>query len=57
MIQNIVIGKPLVEPWSLISLSEKDFEKNDRKYTMFTEERFLPTLLVNTGIVKSKSEI
>ena len=28
MIQNIVIGKPLVEPWSLISLSEKDFEKN-----------------------------
>jgi dienelactone hydrolase len=57
MIQNIVIGKPLVEPWSLISYNKKDFEKNDKEYTMFTEERFLPTLLVNAGIVKSKSEI
>ena len=52
-----VIGKPLVEPWSLISYNKEDFEKNDKKYTMFTEERFLPTLLVNAGIVKSKSEI
>ena len=57
MIQNIVIGKPLVESWSLISLSEEDFEKNDKEYTMFTEERFLPTLLVSAGIVKSKSEV
>ena len=57
MIQNIVIGKPLVEPWSLISLSEEDFKKNDKEYTMFTKERFLPTLLVNAGIVKSKSEV
>ena len=44
MIQNIVIGKPLVEPWSLISYNKEDFEKNDKEYTMFTEERFLPTL-------------
>lgn len=57
MIQNIVIGKPLVEPWSLISYNKEDFEKNDKEYTMFTEERFLPTLLVNAGVVKSKSEI
>ena len=57
MFHNIVIGKPLVEPWELISTSEKDFEKDDRSDTLFTEERFLPAILVMAGVVPSRSEV
>lgn len=57
MIQNIVIGKPLVEPWKLISFSEKEFEDFDKRETLFTNERFLPTVLVESGVVKSTSEV
>jgi hypothetical protein len=57
MFHNIVIGKPLVDIWSLISNSKEEFEKFDKKDTLFTEERFLPALLVEAGIVKSRSEV
>ena len=57
MFQNVVIGKPLIEPWQLISIDEEEFEKFDRKETLFTEERFLPAILVETGIVKSRGEV
>ena len=57
MFHNIVIGKPLAEPWELISSSEEEFEKSDKKDTLFTNERFLPALLVEAGIVKSRSEV
>ena len=57
MFHNIVIGKPLAEPWELISNSEEEFEKDDRRDTLFTNERFLPALLVDAGVVKSRSEV
>lgn len=57
MIQNIVIGKPLVPAWSLISTTEEEFNTFDVKYTLFTEERFLPALLVEAGIAPSRSEV
>lgn len=57
MFQNVVIGKPLIEPWQLISIDEEEFEKFDRKETLFTDERFLPAILVETGIVKSRGEV
>lgn len=57
MIQNIVIGKPLVEPWCLISKNKEEFESCDKNNTFFTTERFLPKILVNAGIVKTTSEI
>ena len=57
MFQNIVIGKPLIEPWKLISSSEREFEDFDKRETLFTNERFLPTILVESGIVKSTSEV
>lgn len=57
MIQNIVIGKPFVEPWQLISKSKEDFENVDKQFTLFTNERFLPKILVDAGIVKSSSEV
>lgn len=47
MIQNIVIGKLLVEPESLFALDKKDWEDVEKPITMFTEERFLPKLMVS----------
>lgn len=57
MFHNIVIGKPLVEPWELISTTEEEFEQFDKRDTLFTEERFLPAVLVEAGIVKSRGEV
>lgn len=57
MFHNIIIGKPLVEPWTLISSSQEEFEKFDKRDTLFTEERFLPAAMVEAGIVKSRGEV
>lgn len=57
MFYNVVIGEPLIDAWQLISLSEEDFIENDKRYTLFTNERFLPAILVQAGVVKSKSEV
>lgn len=57
MFHNIVIGKPLVEPWQLIAFDKEDWEKTEEKDTLFTEERFLPAIMVEAGIVKSRSEV
>ena len=57
MFHNIVIGKPLVDAWTLISSTEEEFEKSDKNDTLFTEERFLPALLVDAGVVKSRGEV
>ena len=57
MFHNIVIGKPLVDAWTLISSTEEEFEKFDKKDTLFTNERFLPALLVDAGVVKSRGEV
>lgn len=57
MIQNIVIGKLLVEPESLFALNKEDWENVEKPMTMFTEERFLPKLMIEAGLVKSISEV
>ena len=57
MFQNVVIGRPLVEPWKLISTSKEEFEQFDARETLFTDERFLPAVLVAAGAVKSRSEV
>ena len=57
MIQNIVIGKPIVDSWKLISSTKLEFEECDKKETLFTNERFLPKILVEAGITKSTSEV
>ena len=56
-IENIVIGKPLVEAKTLLSFNNDDWEKVEKEKTLFTEERFLPKILVNIGIYPSISEI
>lgn len=57
MFHNIVIGKPLAEPWELISNSKEEFEIDDKQDTLFTNERFLPAVLVEAGVVKNRSEV
>ena len=57
MIQNVVIGKSLVDPADLLAANAQDWEDNEKAMTMFTEERFLPRILVASGLVKSTSEV
>lgn len=56
-VENIVIGKPIVEPPTMFSLNEDDWERIEKDKTYYTEERFLPRILVDIGIYPSVSEI
>ena len=56
-IENIIIGKSLCPPQDLLALSEEDWEENEKEKTLFTDERFLPKILVSLGIFPSISEI
>ena len=57
MIQNVVIGEPICEPWLMFSNTPEDWEKDDKNNTLFTEERFLPKILAMCGVVKSINEV
>ena len=57
MIQNIVIGTPLVSPCSILALDEDDWRLNESRVTLFTNERYLPKVLKEAGIVPSTSEV
>lgn len=57
MFQNIVIGHPIVEPWTMFSESEEEFEANKERDTLFTDSKFLPDIMVKAGIVSSKGEV
>ena len=55
--ENIVIGNILCEPSELFACSEADWIENEKPITVFTNERFLPKILVKLGIYKSLNEI
>lgn len=57
MIQNVVIGRPLIDASTLIALDERDWEENEKQNTLFTETRFLPAVMKEAGIVQSISEV
>lgn len=57
MIENIVIGTPLVDPSILFSKDEEDWTKVEKEKTLFTTERNLPRLMKEAGIVSSISEV
>lgn len=56
-IENIVIGNPIASPVDMFALDESDWERVEKEKTYFTEERFLPKILVDIGIYPSISEI
>ena len=56
-IENIVIGKPIVEPFIMFATDEDDWIKFEKEKTYYTDERFVPRILVDIGIYPSVSEI
>ena len=56
-IENIVIGFPIVNESSIFALNEEDWLKNEKEKTFYTNERYLPNILVELGICPSKGEI
>jgi hypothetical protein len=56
-IENIVVGDPLIEPSSMFSFDDEDWNNVEKEKTYHTEERFLPRILVDLGIYPSVSEI
>ena len=56
-IENIVIGHPLVNPLEIFSADIKDWNDNESIKTYYTNERYLPRILVDLGIYPSVSEI
>ena len=57
MIANVVIGKPLVSPESLLALDQEDWEHIEKEQTLFTETRYLPAIMKEAGIVSSTNEV
>lgn len=56
-VENIVIGKPIVDPSAMFSNDEDDWNSVEKDKTYYTDERFLPRILVNIGIYPSVNEI
>lgn len=56
-VENIVIGKPVVELQQLFAADKNDWKRIEKEKTYYTEERFLPRILVDIGIYPSVSEI
>ena len=56
-IENIVIGNPIAEPSTMFGKDENDWNSVEKEKTYFTEERFLPRILVNICIYPSVNEI
>ena len=57
MFQNVVVGRPIVEPLELLAFNEKDWEENEKASTLFTETRFLPAIMKEAGLVQSTGEV
>jgi hypothetical protein len=59
-IENIVIGEPIVPIKKLLCdniNSKYDWDNIEKDKTYYTEERYLPKILVDIGFVKSISEV
>lgn len=57
MFLNVVIGKPLVDPKTLLALDDLDWKNNEQPQTLFTEIRYLPAVMKESGMVQSTSEV
>ena len=57
MFENIVIGTPLVDPSTLFSSTLEDWVNIEKPKTLFTEERNLPRIMKEAGVVSSLSEV
>ena len=56
-VENIVIGNPISPPCVMLASNIDDWINNEVEKTYYTNERFLPKILVELGIYPSISEI
>ena len=56
-IENIVIDTPIVSPKSMFASSDNDWNAIEKEKTYYTNERFLPRILVDLGLYPSINEI
>ena len=56
-IENIVIGTSIADPKDMFANSDDDWNVIEKEKTYYTDERFLPRILVDLGIYPSISEI
>lgn len=56
-IENIVVGKPIVFEKDIFAIDDNDWEQIEKDKTYYTDERFLPRILVDIGVYPSISEI
>ena len=56
IVKDIVIGKPICEPWYMFCNEQNEWD-DIKNNVLFTEERYLPKLMVDCGLVKSISEV
>lgn len=56
-VENIVIGTPIAELPQMFASDKNDWNKVEAEKTYYTDERFLPRILVDLGIYPSISEI
>lgn len=51
-VNNIVIGKPIVDEFTMFALDEKDWEETEKFTTIWVEERSLADLLTKDIVCK-----
>lgn len=56
-LENIVINSPLLSPEYMFASSHEDWINVEQNKTYYTEETFLPKIMVEICIVKSINEI
>lgn len=56
MLANIIIGKPIIEPWYIFCKEEHEW-KDEEKNIIYTDERYLPRIMKELGMAESISEI
>lgn len=57
--ENVVVGIPIPEMGvvDMLAKDKDDWEHIEKEKTLFTNERFLPKIMVEAGIVKSVNEV
>jgi hypothetical protein len=56
-IENVVVGYPIVPENKIFASSNEDWDRIEKEKTFYTNETFLPNILVELGVCPSKGEI
>lgn len=55
--ENIIVQDSEVNPIEMLCVNDFDWEYIEKQKTIWTNERYLPRILVDSGVVKSTSEV